>query len=58
VSTENLDIVIALTLLIVGMYVPDIVRSIRRYRRVMQHARQITQEHEARRFLDEQWKAQ
>jgi hypothetical protein len=54
----NLDVAIMLVLLMIGMYVPDMIQGVRNYHRGRDLARRITQEHDARRFLDEQWKTQ
>jgi hypothetical protein len=39
-----------------GLFVPDVVQGIRAYRAGREFAKQITQEHEARRFLENDWK--
>jgi hypothetical protein len=49
---KNLDIAALLVFLIFAMYVPDIVRSVRRAREVREGARRITQEHSARKALE------
>jgi hypothetical protein len=50
------DIALTIAFLIFLMYVPDIIQGIRKARRVRERARQIAQEHDARDFLDRQWK--
>jgi hypothetical protein len=56
-ATWNPDIPFALMIvfLMFLLYVPDIDRGIRNYRRGRDLARQITAEHEARKALESEW---
>jgi hypothetical protein len=49
------DIALMIGFLAFLMYVPDIIQGVRNYKRCRALAEQITREHDARDFLDEDW---
>jgi hypothetical protein len=57
VATWNPDLPAALLLLamIFALYIPDVIGGIRTYREGRDLARRITEEHDARRVLGENW---
>jgi hypothetical protein len=52
----NIPAALLLLAMMIGLFVPDIVQGIRAHRAGRAFAKQITQEHEARRFLENDWK--
>jgi hypothetical protein len=50
------DVALFIAICVVALFAGEIIGGIRTYRRGRDLARQITQEQEARDFLDRQWK--
>jgi cell division protein FtsL len=50
------DFALLIIVLCVAMFLSEIIGGIRKYRRARDLARQISQEHVAREFLDQDWR--
>jgi hypothetical protein len=56
--SPNIPAALQLLAMIFALYIPDFVAGIRTFKRGRDLARRITEEHEARRFLDQRARAE